>query len=92
MEEAQEHLQEHEKGELLDQVLVAAAQKVEHYEIASYGTAKAIAKSLGNKEAMNLIQETLREEEGQDKQLTVIAVRLQKRDGAREARGAQAVR
>ena len=49
MEEAQEHLQEHEKGELLDQVLVAAAQKVEHYEIASYGTAKAIAKSLAPK-------------------------------------------
>lgn len=81
VEEAQEHLQEHEKGELLDQVLVAAAQKVEHYEIASYGTAKAIAKSLGNKEALNIIQETLREEEGQDKQLTVIAVRLQKEMG-----------
>ena len=81
VEEAQEHLQEHEKGELLDQVLVAAAQKVEHYEIASYGTAKAIAKSIGNKEALNLIQETLREEEGQDKQLTGIAVRLQKEMG-----------
>ena len=81
VEEAQEHLQEHEKGELLDQVLVAAAQKVEHYEIASYGTAKAIAKSIGNKEALNLIQETLREEEGQDKQLSGIAVRLQKEMG-----------
>jgi len=81
VEEAQEHLQEHEKGELLDQVLVGAAQKVEHYEIASYGTAKAIAKSIGNKEALNLIQETLREEEGQDKQLSGIAVRLQKEMG-----------
>ena len=81
VEEAQEHLQEHEKGELLDQVLVAAAQKVEHYEIASYGTAKAIAKSLGAKEALNLIQETLREEEGQDKQLSGIAIRLQKEMG-----------
>lgn len=81
VEEAQEHLQEHEKGELLDQVLVGAAQKVEHYEIASYGTARAIARSLGNKEAMNLLQETLREEEGQDKALTGIAVRLQKEMG-----------
>ena len=63
VEEAQEHIQEHEKGELLDQVLIAAAQKVEHYEIAAYGTARAMAKSLGNKEAMNLLQETLREEE-----------------------------
>ena len=81
VEEAQEHLQEHEKGELLDQVLVGPAQKVEHYEIAAYGTARAIAKSLGNKEALNLLQETLREEEGQDKQLSVIAIRLQKEMG-----------
>ena len=88
VEEAQEHLQEHEKGELLDQVLVGVGQKVEHYEIAAYGTARAIAKSLGNKEALNLLQETLREEEGQDKQLSVIAIRLQKGDGAREARDA----
>src|SRR3954447_22603698 len=70
VEEAQEHLQEYEKGDVLDQVLVAAAQKVEHYEIAAYGTARAIAKSLGNKEAVNLLQETLREEEQQDKSLT----------------------
>jgi len=81
VEEAQEHLQEHEKGELLDQVLIAAAQKVEHYEIAAYGTARAIAKSLGNKEAMNLLQETLREEEAQDKGLTGIALRLQREMG-----------
>ena len=78
VEEAQEQLQEHEKGELLDQVLIAAAQKVEHYEIASYGTARAMAKSLGNKEAVNLLQETLKEEEGQDKGLTTIALRLQR--------------
>lgn len=81
IEEAQEHMQEHEKGELLDQVLIAAAQKVEHYEIAAYGTARAIAKSLGNKEAMNLLQETLREEEQQDKGLTAIALRLQRELG-----------
>jgi len=54
---------------------------VEHYEIAAYGTARAIAKSMGNKEALNLLQETLREEEGQDKQLSVIAIKLQKEMG-----------
>lgn len=81
VEEANEHLQEHEKGEVLDQVLVAAAQKVEHYEIAAYGTAKAYAKSLGNREALNLILETLREEENADKTLSVIAIRLQKEMG-----------
>ena len=81
VEEAQEHVQEHERGELLDQMLIGAAQKVEHYEIAAYGTARAIAKSIGNKEAVNLLQETLREEEAQDKGLTQIALRLQKEMG-----------
>jgi ferritin-like metal-binding protein YciE len=81
VEEANEHLQEHEKGEVLDQVLVAAAQKVEHYEIAAYGTAKAYAKSLGNREALNLILETLREEEAMDKGLSGLAIRLQKEMG-----------
>jgi ferritin-like metal-binding protein YciE len=78
VEEAQEHVQENGKGEMLDQMLVSAAQKVEHYEIAAYGTARAIAKSIGNKEAMGLLQETLREEEAQDKGLTAIALRLQR--------------
>ena len=81
VEEAQEHVQEHERGEMLDQMLIGAAQKVEHYEIAAYGTARAIAKSIGNREAANLLQETLREEEGQDKSLTQIALRLQKEMG-----------
>jgi ferritin-like metal-binding protein YciE len=81
MEEAQEHLQEHEKGELLDQVLIASAQKVEHYEIASYGTVRAIAKSMGNREAMGLLQETLKEEEQTDKLLTTIALKLQREYG-----------
>jgi ferritin-like metal-binding protein YciE len=81
VEEAQEHIQEHEKGELLDQVLIASAQKVEHYEIAAYGTGRAIAKSLGAKEAMGLLQETLREEEATDKLLTQIALRAQREMG-----------
>lgn len=81
VEESQEHLQEHEKGEVRDQVLVAGAQKAEHYEIAAYGTARAMAKSLGQKEAMNLLQETLREEEQMDKTLTAIALRLQREIG-----------
>ena len=89
VEEANEHLQEHEKGEMLDQVIVASAQKVEHYEIAAYGTAKAYAKSLGNRQALDLIVETLREEEGMDKTLTVQAIRLQK-DMGRTGNGSAA--
>jgi ferritin-like metal-binding protein YciE len=78
VEEAQEHLQEHEKGPMLDAVLMSAARKVEHYEIASYMSAREIAKALGQKEAANLIQETLREEEQQDKAVATLAGRLQK--------------
>jgi ferritin-like metal-binding protein YciE len=92
VEEAQEHLQEHEKGELLDQVLIGAAQKVEHYEIAAYGTARAIAKSMGARDAMGLLQETLKEEEQTDKLLTTIALKLQRgfgRTGSQMMAGAE---
>ena len=86
VEEAQEHLQEHEKGELLIRCWSAAAQKVEHYEIAAYGTARAIAKSLGNKEAMNLFRKRFAKKKARTSSSPGIAVRLQKGDGAREAR------
>lgn len=78
VEEAQEHIQEMERGQLLDNMLITAAQKVEHYEIAGYGTVRSIAKTLGKKEVMSLLQETLKEEETCDKNLTQIALRLQK--------------
>lgn len=78
VEEASEHISEHEKGAVLDSVLIIASQKVEHYEIAAYGSARAMAKSLGNREALNLLQETLKEEEQTDKKLTTIALRIQK--------------
>ena len=76
IEEAQEHIGEHEKGEELDVVLITSAQKVEHYEIAGYGTGRAMAKSIGNREVMGLLQETLREEETTDKNLTTIALAI----------------
>lgn len=78
VEEAQEHLQEHNKGNELDTVLIASAQKVEHYEMAGYGTARTMAKAVGNKEVMNLLQETLKEEEMTDKLLSKIAIGIQK--------------
>ena len=78
IEEAMEHIGEHSKGHELDQVLIAAAQKMEHYEIASYGTARAMAKSAGQREAANLLQETLKEEGETDKLLSKLAVQLQK--------------
>ena len=58
---------------VLDAGLIAAAQKVEHYEIGSYGTARSFAKLLGEDEAAELLQETLDEEGEADKTLTTIA-------------------
>jgi ferritin-like metal-binding protein YciE len=78
VEEAMEHAQEHEKGPQLDSVLIGSLQKVEHYEIAAYGTARAMAKSAGHREAANLLNETLKEEGETDKLLTKIALGIQK--------------
>ena len=78
IEEANEHISEHEKGSLLDSVLIIGSQKIEHYEIAGYGSARAIAKSLGNREVLGLLQTTLAEEEQTDKRLTSVALRIQK--------------
>ena len=73
IEEGQEILQEFEDGEALDAGLIAAAQAVEHYEIARYGTLLAWAKQLGLAEAEGLIQETLIEEENTDQILSELA-------------------
>ena len=59
---------------MLDAALIGAAQKVEHYEIASYGTLIALAKQLGFTEAAKLLQVTLDEEKATDSKLTLLAV------------------
>ena len=72
--EAEEMIEETEDGtETRDVALISAAQKVEHYEIASYGTLHSLAQVLGLKEAVKLLQETLDEEKETDKLLTGIA-------------------
>lgn len=60
-------------SDVLDAGLIAAAQKVEHYEIAGYGTARTYADLLGHDEAANLLQETLDEEKETDQKLTELA-------------------
>lgn len=64
-----------EKGEpaVIDAALIGAAQRVEHYEIAAYGTARAMAETLGHTEVASLLQQTLDEEGEADKKLTAIA-------------------
>jgi hypothetical protein len=58
---------------VLDAALVAAAQRVEHYEIAAYGTLIAYARQLGHEEAADLLEETLNEEKETDRKLTELA-------------------
>jgi ferritin-like metal-binding protein YciE len=60
-------------GNALDVALIAAAQRVEHYEIAGYGTAKTLADQLGYDDAEKLLDQTLDEEANADKLLTKIA-------------------
>ena len=74
IEEASEEIEEIKKGPVLDAALIGAAQKVEHYEIASYGTLIALAKQLGFTEAAKLLQVTLDEEKATDSKLTLLAV------------------
>lgn len=61
------------QGPVRDAALIAAAQKIEHYEIASYGTLAAVAKQLGYKAAVRLLIETLDEERATDEKLTLLA-------------------
>jgi len=57
----------------IDAALIAAAQRVEHYEIASYGTVRTYARTLGYDDEAELLQQTLDEEGDADKKLTTLA-------------------
>src|SRR3954468_5529066 len=73
IEEAKEVIEEHAESPVLDAGLICAAQKVEHYEIASYGTICTWADLLGLSEVSDLLKETLDEEKTTDETLTEIA-------------------
>ena len=73
LEEGKELMQERPEPEVLDAGLIAAAQRVEHYEIAGYGTVRSYAQLLGEDEHASLLQETLDEEGETDKKLTALA-------------------
>jgi len=67
------HAMEELEGSVLDAALIAGAQKVEHYEIASYGTLAYFAELLGNDKAKDLLGQTLDEEKAADEKLSMIA-------------------
>ena len=73
IEEGKEVLEEDAKPEVKDAALIAAGQRVEHYEMAGYGCVRTFARLLGYDEAADLLQETLDEEGAADKKLTELA-------------------
>jgi len=74
IEEGKSILEETEIGVVRDAGIIAASQKIEHYEIATYGTLRQFAETLGLTEAASLLELTLDEEKGADKLLTEVAV------------------
>jgi ferritin-like metal-binding protein YciE len=73
LEEGKELLQEKAASDVLDAGIIAAAQSVEHYEIAGYGTARTWAEMLGEDRAAQLLEQTLKEEKEADQTLTDLA-------------------
>jgi ferritin-like metal-binding protein YciE len=92
IEEGSEVMEEDYEGNLLDAALIGAAQRVEHYEIAGYGTARSLAESLGETEHVSLLSETLEEEKQTDEKLTELAkqINTQAKEGHAQARPGQA--
>ena len=76
IEEGSEIMEEDFEGALLDAALIGAAQRVEHYEIAAYGTVRAFAEELGESEHASLLAETLEEEKETDEKLTELAKQI----------------
>jgi ferritin-like metal-binding protein YciE len=73
LEEGKEMMQEDMDPEVMDAALIAAAQRVEHYEMAGYGTVRTYAQLLGEASQAKLLQKTLDEEGEADKKLTQLA-------------------
>jgi ferritin-like metal-binding protein YciE len=76
IEEGKEFLEEDMEPAVMDAALIAAAQKVEHYEIASYGSARTWAQEVGQPDVADLLQATLEEEAETDRKLSELAESL----------------
>jgi ferritin-like metal-binding protein YciE len=84
LREGEKMISEMAKSPVLDAGLIAAAQKVEHYEISAYGTARSMAEMLGQEEAAELLEETLEEEKETDENLTEIAESIMSSESGEE--------
>jgi len=76
IKEGQETIEEEAEPSIKDLALITAAQKVEHYEISGYGSAKALAEALANQEVLAILQTTMEEEAGADQLLTALAAKI----------------
>jgi ferritin-like metal-binding protein YciE len=84
IEEGKGILEETEVGVVRDAGIIAACQKIEHYEIATYGTLRQFAETLDLTEAASLLEATLNEEKEADKKLTIVAVNAINFEAAQE--------
>jgi ferritin-like metal-binding protein YciE len=73
IEEASERMEEIEAGAIRDAAIIGALQRMEHYEIAAYGTVATLAEAMGQDEIKSLLAETLQEEKQTDERLTQVA-------------------
>lgn len=89
VEEGKEMIKEDAPDSVKDAGLISAAQRVEHYEIAAYGTARTYAQRLGERQAANLLEETLQEEKETDQKLTKIAEQMVNPQAQRSMAGAR---
>jgi ferritin-like metal-binding protein YciE len=76
LKEGDERVKEGGEPEVLDAGLISAAQRVEHYEIAAYGSARTYAELLGESEIVRLLEKTLEEEKAADQKLTKVAKKV----------------
>ena len=76
IKEGGEAAEEDYEGEVKDSALIGAAQRVEHYEIAAYGTVRAMAEKLGDDKALQLLTQTLQEEKDTDVKLSKLSDKM----------------
>jgi ferritin-like metal-binding protein YciE len=76
IKEGGEAAQEDYEGDVKDSALIGAAQRVEHYEIAAYGTVRAMAEKLGEDDAVELLSQTLQEEKDTDVKLSNLSDKM----------------
>ena len=92
LEEARAAMEEIEDATVLDVGMIINAQKVEHYEIAGYGSLVALAKQLGHGEAAQLLDETLAEEKETDRKLNAVALTVASAGAGEQAKVGQTER